>query len=103
METPGLHPTPRAGESTLGLRGAGGSASLLLSAGPLAEEETHPVDLSSLYSKLLPGFTTLGFKEERRGKGEWRRWWSASGHVARLFLPRGLPGSLFSAVSRLWL
>ncbi|XP_036871400.1 bromodomain-containing protein 9 isoform X15 [Manis javanica] len=32
------------------------------------EEETHPVDLSSLSSKLLPGFTTLGFKEERRGK-----------------------------------
>ncbi|KAB0356545.1 hypothetical protein FD754_000701 [Muntiacus muntjak] len=25
------------------------------------EEETHPVDLSSLSSKLLPGFTTLGF------------------------------------------
>lgn len=38
--------------------------------GPLAEEETHPVDLSSLSSKLLPGFTTLGFKDERRGKGE---------------------------------
>jgi len=32
------------------------------------EEETHPVDLSSLSSKLLPGFTTLGFKDERRGK-----------------------------------
>ncbi|XP_073094497.1 bromodomain-containing protein 9 isoform X7 [Manis javanica] len=32
------------------------------------QEETHPVDLSSLSSKLLPGFTTLGFKEERRGK-----------------------------------
>lgn len=36
------------------------------------EEETHPVDLSSLSSKLLPGFTTLGFKDERRGKGECR-------------------------------
>lgn len=36
----------------------------------LAEEETHPVDLSSLCSKLLPGFTTLGFKDERRSKGE---------------------------------
>ncbi|KAF6356629.1 bromodomain containing 9 [Rhinolophus ferrumequinum] len=32
------------------------------------EEETHPVDLSSLCSKLLPGFTTLGFKDERRSK-----------------------------------
>ncbi|XP_039093927.1 bromodomain-containing protein 9 isoform X2 [Hyaena hyaena] len=32
------------------------------------EEESHPVDLSSLSSKLLPGFTTLGFKDERRGK-----------------------------------
>lgn len=32
------------------------------------EEETHPVDLSSLSSKLLPGFTTLGFKDERRHK-----------------------------------
>lgn len=36
----------------------------------LAEEETHPVDLSSLSSKLLPGFTTLGFREERRSRGE---------------------------------
>lgn len=34
------------------------------------EEETHPVDLSSLSSKLLPGFTTLGFKDERRNKGK---------------------------------
>nr|XP_055210167.1 bromodomain-containing protein 9-like isoform X7 [Gorilla gorilla gorilla] len=34
----------------------------------MAEEETHPVDLSSLSSKLLPGFTTLGFKDERRNK-----------------------------------
>ena len=32
------------------------------------EEETHPVDLSSLSSKLLPGFTTLGFWEERRSR-----------------------------------
>uniref|UniRef100_G1MSR9 Bromodomain-containing protein 9 n=1 Tax=Meleagris gallopavo TaxID=9103 RepID=G1MSR9_MELGA len=32
------------------------------------EEETHPVDLSSLSSKFLPGFTTLGFKDERRNK-----------------------------------
>lgn len=30
------------------------------------------MDLSSLSSKLLPGFTTLGFKDERRGKGESR-------------------------------
>lgn len=36
----------------------------------LTEEETHPVDLSSLSSKLLPGLTTLGFKDERRSKGE---------------------------------
>ncbi|XP_072509710.1 bromodomain-containing protein 9 [Notamacropus eugenii] len=32
------------------------------------DEETHPVDLSSLSSKLLPAFTTLGFKDERRNK-----------------------------------
>ncbi|XP_021568560.1 bromodomain-containing protein 9 isoform X1 [Carlito syrichta] len=32
------------------------------------EEEAHPVDLSSLSSKLLPGFTTLGFKDERRSR-----------------------------------
>ncbi|XP_078517347.1 bromodomain-containing protein 9 [Lissotriton helveticus] len=32
------------------------------------EEETHPVDLSSLSNKLLPSFTTLGFKDERRSK-----------------------------------
>nr|XP_033785681.1 bromodomain-containing protein 9 isoform X3 [Geotrypetes seraphini] len=32
------------------------------------EDETHPVDLSSLSSKLLPGLTTLGFKDERRNK-----------------------------------
>ncbi|XP_051465177.1 bromodomain-containing protein 9 isoform X7 [Apus apus] len=32
------------------------------------EEEAHPVDLSSLSSKLLPGFTTLGFKDERKNK-----------------------------------
>lgn len=53
-----------------GTAGAGGSPSCKLTAGRLAEEETHPVDLSSLSSKLLPGFTTLGFKDERRGKGE---------------------------------
>ncbi|XP_077125633.1 bromodomain-containing protein 9 isoform X5 [Ranitomeya variabilis] len=32
------------------------------------EEETHLVDLSSLSSKLLPTFTTLGFKDDRRHK-----------------------------------
>uniref|UniRef100_A0A6I8PZV5 Bromodomain-containing protein 9 n=1 Tax=Xenopus tropicalis TaxID=8364 RepID=A0A6I8PZV5_XENTR len=32
------------------------------------EEDTHLVDLSSLSSKLLPSFTTLGFKEDRRHK-----------------------------------
>ncbi|XP_061114977.1 bromodomain-containing protein 9 isoform X2 [Conger conger] len=32
------------------------------------EEETHPVDLSSLSTKLLPGLTTLGFKDDRRHK-----------------------------------
>ncbi|KAG8572269.1 hypothetical protein GDO81_011997 [Engystomops pustulosus] len=32
------------------------------------EEETQPVDLSSLSSKLLPSFTTLGFKDDRRHK-----------------------------------
>uniref|UniRef100_A0A3B5MXN4 Bromodomain-containing protein 9 n=1 Tax=Xiphophorus couchianus TaxID=32473 RepID=A0A3B5MXN4_9TELE len=32
------------------------------------EEETHKVDLSSLSNKLLPGLTTLGFKEDRRHK-----------------------------------
>ncbi|XP_075442494.1 bromodomain-containing protein 9 isoform X5 [Ascaphus truei] len=32
------------------------------------EEETYPVDLSSLSSKLLPSFTTLGFKDDRRHK-----------------------------------
>ncbi|KAM9308239.1 bromodomain-containing protein 9 [Gastrophryne carolinensis] len=32
------------------------------------EEETHPVDLGSLTSKLLPSFTTLGFKDDRRHK-----------------------------------
>uniref|UniRef100_A0A2K5D431 Bromodomain-containing protein 9 n=1 Tax=Aotus nancymaae TaxID=37293 RepID=A0A2K5D431_AOTNA len=36
--------------------------------GAPSAEETHPVDLSSLSSKLLPGFTTLGFKDERRNK-----------------------------------
>lgn len=48
------------------VRGSGSPAQACLP----AEEETHPVDLSSLSSKLLPGFTTLGFKDERRGKGE---------------------------------
>ncbi|XP_068614342.1 bromodomain-containing protein 9 [Brachionichthys hirsutus] len=33
---------------------------------PDAEEETHNVDLSSLSNKLLPGLTTLGFKDDRR-------------------------------------
>lgn len=28
------------------------------------------MDLSSLSSKLLPGFTTLGFREEWRSRGE---------------------------------
>lgn len=28
------------------------------------------MDLSSLSSKLLPGFTTLGFREERRSRGK---------------------------------
>ncbi|XP_075396949.1 bromodomain-containing protein 9 isoform X3 [Tenrec ecaudatus] len=32
------------------------------------EEELLPVDLSSLSSKLLPSFTTLSFKDERRSK-----------------------------------
>ncbi|XP_066572124.1 bromodomain-containing protein 9 isoform X1 [Amia ocellicauda] len=32
------------------------------------EEETNPVDLSSLSNKLLPGLTTLGFKDDRRLK-----------------------------------
>ncbi|XP_027626117.1 bromodomain-containing protein 9, partial [Tupaia chinensis] len=50
-----------------------GDGSLLYSVVNVAEpdadeEETHPVDLSSLSSKLLPGFTTLGFKDERRSK-----------------------------------
>ncbi|XP_072515825.1 bromodomain-containing protein 9 isoform X2 [Salminus brasiliensis] len=32
------------------------------------DEETHPVDLSSLSNKLLPGLTSLGFKDDRRHK-----------------------------------
>ncbi|KAM7383572.1 hypothetical protein PAMP_003212 [Pampus punctatissimus] len=32
------------------------------------QEETHKVDLSSLSNKLLPGLTTLGFKDDRRHK-----------------------------------
>ena len=35
----------------------------------LPAEETHMVDLSSLSNKLLPGLTTLGFKDDRRHKG----------------------------------
>ncbi|XP_070585832.1 bromodomain-containing protein 9 isoform X2 [Erythrolamprus reginae] len=43
--------------------------SVLNPSDPEAEEdESHPVDLSSLSSKLLPGFTALGFKDERRHK-----------------------------------
>lgn len=38
-------------------------------AGVFAEDETHKVDLSSLSNKLLPGLTTLGFKDDRRHKG----------------------------------
>lgn len=50
-----------------------------------AEEETHPVDLSSLSSKLLPGFTTLGFKDERRSKGKYSAGgWELSGAEGRL-------------------
>ncbi|TRZ01232.1 hypothetical protein DNTS_008852 [Danionella cerebrum] len=33
------------------------------------DQETHPVDLSSLANKLVPGLTTLGFKDDRRHKG----------------------------------
>ncbi|XP_056115411.1 bromodomain-containing protein 9 isoform X1 [Rhinichthys klamathensis goyatoka] len=32
------------------------------------EEETQPVDLSSLANKLIPGLTSLGFKDDRRHK-----------------------------------
>nr|XP_040021150.1 bromodomain-containing protein 9 isoform X1 [Gasterosteus aculeatus aculeatus] len=32
------------------------------------EDETHKVDLSSLSNKLLPGLTTLGFKDDRQHK-----------------------------------
>lgn len=32
------------------------------------EEETHSVDLSSLANKLIPGLTSLGFKDDRRHK-----------------------------------
>ncbi|XP_046689827.1 bromodomain-containing protein 9 isoform X2 [Silurus meridionalis] len=32
------------------------------------DEESHTVDLSSLSNKLLPGLTTLGFKDDRRHK-----------------------------------
>lgn len=33
------------------------------------EEETHPIDLSTLANKLIPGLTSLGFKDDRRHKG----------------------------------
>ncbi|XP_059801325.1 bromodomain-containing protein 9 isoform X1 [Hypanus sabinus] len=32
------------------------------------EEEVHPVDLSSLTTKLQPGINTMGFKDDRRNK-----------------------------------
>ncbi|KAH0627105.1 hypothetical protein JD844_002515 [Phrynosoma platyrhinos] len=59
--------------SKIGYLKKNGDGSLLFSvlnpSDPEAEEEeTHPVDLSSLSSKLLPGFTALGFKDERRHK-----------------------------------
>ncbi|XP_073188671.1 bromodomain-containing protein 9 isoform X8 [Lepidochelys kempii] len=59
--------------SMMGYLKKNGDGSLLFSvvnsSDPEAEEEeTHAVDLSSLSSKLLPGFTTLGFKDERRNK-----------------------------------
>ncbi|CAM2105950.1 bromodomain-containing protein 9 isoform X2 [Caretta caretta] len=59
--------------SKMGYLKKNGDGSLLFSvvnsSDPEAEEEeTHAVDLSSLSSKLLPGFTTLGFKDERRNK-----------------------------------
>uniref|UniRef100_A0A671LNP8 Bromodomain-containing protein 9 n=1 Tax=Sinocyclocheilus anshuiensis TaxID=1608454 RepID=A0A671LNP8_9TELE len=33
-----------------------------------SEEETHPIDLSTLANKLIPGLTSLGFKDDRRHK-----------------------------------
>lgn len=46
----------------------------------VSEEEIHPVDLSSLSNKLLPGLTALGFKDDRRHKGAysgvWMTWMS---------------------------
>ncbi|XP_014590434.1 bromodomain-containing protein 9 isoform X4 [Equus przewalskii] len=59
--------------SKMGYLKKNGDGSLLYSVVNVAEpdadeEETHPVDLSSLSSKLLPGFTTLGFKDERRSR-----------------------------------
>uniref|UniRef100_L7N130 Bromodomain-containing protein 9 n=1 Tax=Myotis lucifugus TaxID=59463 RepID=L7N130_MYOLU len=61
--------------SKMGYLKKSGDGSLLYSVVNTAEpdadeEETHPVDLSSLSSKPLPGFsfTTLGFKDERRSK-----------------------------------
>uniref|UniRef100_A0A671LS35 Bromodomain-containing protein 9 n=1 Tax=Sinocyclocheilus anshuiensis TaxID=1608454 RepID=A0A671LS35_9TELE len=32
------------------------------------KEETHPIDLSTLANKLIPGLTSLGFKDDRRHK-----------------------------------
>lgn len=67
------------------------------------------MDLSSLSSKLLPGFTTLGFKDERRGKGECGvgSKGMGSGSHSRGADPessRDLPGSSdFSTVSGFWL
>lgn len=47
----------------------------------LSEEEVHPVDLSSLSNKLLPGLTALGFKDDRRHKGKrtWKCMWVTQG------------------------
>lgn len=73
LENPwGLPPTRPHSEAERVLRAAcgGGFAAGCSQLWSPAEEETHPVDLSSLSSKLLPGFTTLGFKDERRSRGE---------------------------------
>uniref|UniRef100_A0A8C1S1M0 Bromodomain-containing protein 9 n=1 Tax=Cyprinus carpio TaxID=7962 RepID=A0A8C1S1M0_CYPCA len=34
----------------------------------MSKEETHPIDLSTLANKLIPGLTSLGFKDDRRHK-----------------------------------
>ncbi|XP_016328116.1 bromodomain-containing protein 9-like [Sinocyclocheilus anshuiensis] len=34
----------------------------------IQKEETHPIDLSTLANKLIPGLTSLGFKDDRRHK-----------------------------------